>query len=350
MQLVPNWSFARLVAFAVVAVFWVYMGAASAVGFREMSSDDVTFGIWYPSDEQPASQRLGPFEVEVARDAPIRDGEHDIVLFSHGYGGLFRNHYWTTHALADAGFVVIAPQHEADYLVGGHKTVQALDHRYLELSKALNAVLESSEFGLHVDRQRVHGLGYSLGGATILLASGAGFDSQRFIRHCRDNLASDPEFCDDPGMVYRLIQSFRYDVQLRTSPDPFRNPALVTGNVILVAPVFQGIDPTPPLSMSRLTVFAVDGDTIAKPQFHARPLYNSIFKVVPSEYRSISGHHYAFISPFPKRVTDRENILVAKDPDGFDRSEFLDSITTQIINLLGPDTRGDRILPIKGVD
>ena len=302
-----------------------------------MSSGDVTFGIWYPSDEQPTSQRLGPFEVEVARDAPIRNGEHDIVLFSHGYGGLFRNHYLTAQALADAGYVVIAPQHKADYLVGGRKTVQALDHRYLELSKALNAVLESPEFGLHLDRQRVHGLGYSLGGATILLASGAGFDSQRFIRHCRDNLALDPEFCDDPGMVYRLIQSFRYDVHLRASPDPFRNPALVTGNVILVAPVFQGIDPTPPLSMSQLTVIAIDGDIIAKPQFHARPLYDSISKVVPSEYRSISGHHYAFISPFPKRVTDRENILVAKDPDGFDRSEFLDSINTQIINVLESD-------------
>ena len=344
MHLVSSWSLARLVAFAIAAIFWVYMEAASAVGFREMSSGGVTFGIWYPSDEQPASQRLGPFEVEVARDAPIRDGKHDIVLFSHGIGGLFRNHYLTTQALADAGFVVIAPQHEADYLVGGRKTAQALNHRYLELSKALNAVLESSEFGLHVDRQRVHGLGYSLGGATLLLASGAGFDSQRTVRHCRENLASDPEFCSDPGMVYRFIQSFRYDVRLRTTPDPFRNPPLVAGHVILVAPVFQGIDPTPPLSMNQLTVFAVDGDTIAKPQFHARPLYNSISKVVPSEYRSISGHHYAFISPFPKRVTDRENILVAKDPDGFDRSEFLDSINTQLINLLGSDTGGGEIL------
>ena len=93
MHLVFRWSLARLVVLAVVAVFLVYIGAASATGFRKMSSGDVTFGIWYPSDEQPTSQRLGPFEVEVARDAPIRNGEHDIVLFSHGYGGLFRNHY-----------------------------------------------------------------------------------------------------------------------------------------------------------------------------------------------------------------------------------------------------------------
>ena len=76
---------------------------------------------------------------------------------------------------ADAGFVVVAPQHDADYLIGGRKSAQALGHRYLELATALNAVITDPEFGDHASRETVHGAGYSSGGTTILLAAGAQF-------------------------------------------------------------------------------------------------------------------------------------------------------------------------------
>ncbi len=98
----------------------------------------------------------------------------------------------------------------------------------------------------------MHGLGHLLGGTKILPASGAGFASKRVMRHCRENGAVDAAFCKDPGRPIRLVQSFRHGSRLRNTPDPFRNPPLVTGKAVLVAPVFQGIDPTPPLSMSDL--------------------------------------------------------------------------------------------------
>lgn len=127
--------------FGVLLSFWAIH--AIAVGFKEMSSNGVNFGVWYPSQSQPSITRLGPFELEVAKDAPISMGEHEIILFSHGNSGYYRNHYLTFQALADAGFIVIAPQHEADYLVGGGKTAAALNNRYGELNEALNAVLDA---------------------------------------------------------------------------------------------------------------------------------------------------------------------------------------------------------------
>ena len=324
-------SLVTLIPLTVSFLLAVSAVTATAAGFREISTSGVEFGIWYPSETQPSMQRLGPFDAEFAKEAPIKVGNHEIILLSHGNSGRYRNHYLTAQALAEAGFVVIAPQHEADYLVGGHNTAQALDHRYLELSEALNATLSEPEFKANVNQEKVHGLGYSLGGATILLASGAGYSLQKVAQHCQDNHVSDAIFCEDPGWVFRFIQSFRHDVNLRPTPDSFRNPTLINGKVVLVAPVFQGIDVTPPLSMTSLNVFAIEGDKITMPKFHARPLYDMISRDTPGDYQMIPGHHYAFIAPFPKWLTEERSIPVAEDPEDFDRSAFLAMINAKIV-------------------
>lgn len=310
--------------------------SATAAGFREMAASNVAFGVWYPSDAPTTAQRLGPFDVEFARDAPARAGKHPVILFSHGNGGFYRNHHLTFQALADAGFVVVAPQHQADYLVGGSKTAAALNHRYQDLARALTAVLQAPEFSEVVDPKHVHGLGYSLGGATTMLAAGAGFASKRLAQHCRANEDVDPHFCEDSGMINRFIhfiRSFRHDVELPDTQDPFRNPPLLTGQAVVVAPVFQGIDPSPSISLTKLTVIAIQGDEIALPKFHAQPLFEAVSAGagVVADYREISGHHFAFIAPFPKWLADEEDIPVAKDPEGFDRSFFLADINAQIV-------------------
>lgn len=321
----------RLLAFTVGFIFVIKVSAADAAGFREISVNGVQAGIWYPSNMQTTNQRFGPFDVEIARNAPIQRGNHKLILFSHGNSGFYRNHYLTAQALADAGFVVVAPQHEADYLIGGPQTAQALDHRYLELATALNAIVTDPEFGDHVTTETVHGLGYSLGGATILLAAGAEFASDRATQHCRQHRQSDAAFCEDQGRIYRLMESFQHNVNLRKISDPFQNAPLINGKVVLVAPVYQGVGLTPPPFITALTVFAIEGDLIAKPKFHAYPLLEAISRDIPSDLQTLSGHHYAFIAPFPKWLTEEEDIPVAKDPKGFDRSAFLKELNERIV-------------------
>ena len=304
----------------------------SAAGFRKIIANDITIGVWYPSNSPTETQRLGPIDVNIARNAPVMDAKHDIVLFSHGNGGRYHNHYLTAQSLADAGFVVVAPQHEADYLVGGSRTARALDHRYLELATALKAVMADMEFADHLNTETVHGLGYSLGGATMLLAAGAEYSTQRVLRHCEKNAWADSEFCEDPGWIFRLVQSFRHNVTLPNTSDPFRNEPILNGRLVLVAPVSQGIDPTIQLAVSALTLFAIDGDSIAMPKFHARPIFDAISREVQSDYQTIQGHHFAFIAPFPKWLTDQENIPAATDPEGFDRVAFLNEINGRILS------------------
>ena len=56
-------------AFAMSFFGWIF--SLHAAGFRVMLYDGVEIGVWYPSDAATVPQRLGPFEVDIARDAPI---------------------------------------------------------------------------------------------------------------------------------------------------------------------------------------------------------------------------------------------------------------------------------------
>lgn len=300
-------------------------------GFREITVDGATIGVWYPSDSPATAQRLGPFDVNMARNAPIKSGKYDIVLLSHGYTGRYRNHYLTAQQLAEAGLVVIAPNHAADVLIGGYQTAQALNHRYQELQMALKAVTENKTFAHHVNAQKVHGIGYSLGGATILLASGAEYSTERISQYCQQYAQEDVEFCQQPGWVVRILQALKNKKDLPEVSEPFRNQPIVNGKVVLVAPVSRGLDIATLAPVESLIIFAIDGDSIAKPELHARRIIEMLPKGVPYDYQTIPGHHYAFIAPFPKWLTDKEDIPVAKDPEGFDRLAFLEEINNKIL-------------------
>ncbi len=325
-------SIGRVLLVASVAIFAIFAHPSKGAGFQEFTDIDVKFAVWYPTDVPATLQRLGPFETEIARNAQPKSGRFPVVMLSHGNGGRYRNHYLTAEALVRAGFIVIAPDHQADFLIGGGKTAAALDHRYLELSRALQVVRSDPTLGPSLSDGPVNGLGYSLGGATVLLAAGAVFDSEIAARHCAENQNQDSEFCDDPGFIFRLIQSFRFDPTLRPTSDPFQHKAFITGRLIMVAPIYQGIDVRTMPSIESLTIVAIDGDQIAKPRFHAKPLHEAFVEIGSVEYSTIEGHHYAFIAPFPEWLTSQEDIPVAEDPVGFDRREFIENANSLVLS------------------
>ena len=55
---------------------------------------------------------------------------------------------------------------------------------------------------------------------------------------------------------------------------------------------------------------------------------------MPTHFKTVQGHHYAFIAPFPKWLTDKEDIPVAKDPEGFNRPAFLQTVNEIIVDVL----------------
>jgi hypothetical protein len=87
--------------------------------------------------------------------------------------------------------------------------------------------------------------------------------------------------------------------------------------------------------MSHLTVIAADADIVAKPQFHAKPLFEEAKTKVGASFYTVPGHHFAFIAPFPKRVTDEEHIPIAIDPPSFNRMDFLKQVNGIVVKELG---------------
>ena len=300
-------------------VFILVVPAVHAAGFRELTDNDVKFGVWYPSSTAPEAQRLGPFDVNIARDAPVMSGKHPIILSSHGNGGRYRNHHLTAQVLADAGFIVVAPRHRSDHKIGGSETSAALNLRFKDLSIALTALTNDPEFKDHVNTETIHGIGYSLGGATVLLAAGATFSVEQAKNYCENNRAADTYYC--------------YGWEIRDKSGPIYNHPLINGKLVLVATVSQGFSLKSLGPLETLNILAIDGDEIAIPEFHSKPIFEAAPSDIKGELWYIKGHHFAFIAPFAKRVTDEEDIPVAMDPEGFDRAAFQEEINKKILSL-----------------
>lgn len=330
----------RTIKFTVCTIMlaWFAMlspGPVEAAGYRVIKEDGAPVHVWYPTDSAPVAGRLGPFDVAQAVDAPLRQGKYEIVLMSHGFGGWARNHHLTAQALADAGFIVVAPDHAADPAIGSPKTAAALAWRVAELGKAIDGVSQLDEFAVSMRRDRIHGLGFSLGTVSIMAAAGAVVDLDLVARHCNEN--DDPAFCDGAGFIDRMIMRFTRDLDLpeldagvgnRYSVNPF-----ITGDIALIAPIGQGLDIEPDrFSAKRVLVRGMAQDEINRPEFHAEP-YRALIPANRLHRLSLNsdGNHFAFIAPFAERVKNKDRIAIAIDPPGFDRRAFLDRLNAELV-------------------
>lgn len=320
------------------ALFFLCGGAqqVSASGFRTLVVNDLKIGVWYPSDTPEQDGRLGPFDVKLAFDAPIKkNGRFQFILMSHGNKGRMRNHYSSARALANAGFIAVAPLHAADHLLDGDDMPKVLHWRVTELRDALEAVLQIDSFRAAADLSRVHALGYSLGAATALNAAGAGFDLAAFDEHCRRE--DDPAYCDEPELSFfakkkivflrgAVTPDLERDIPRRYFPAPF-----VNGGVAVLAPVGRGIIYDKNMFRARkLFIAGMRDDKVTLPEFHARHLSEIFPERYVAHFSIRPGQHHAFIPPFAKRVTNIEDIPAAKDPLGFDRRAFLDGLNREL--------------------
>jgi hypothetical protein len=318
-----------------LALFSVCSNPIHAVGFRTIEKEGLKVSVWYPSMAEEKEIRYGPFDANFAIDAIPTEGKYQPVLFSHGYNGRVRNHYLTAKAIAEAGFIVIAPLHTPDHLIDTDDRAMALNWRTRELLVALELVMRDSVFKSILDIYLIHGLGYSLGAITVIQGAGATIDLTAVDDHCDKN--SDVAFCEKTGwyLRHKLRRIRGVDVHdgMRETPNVFNTFPYINGNIALVAPVGQGaVINNDFFKAKKVFVVGLESDVVTVPEYHAKYLE----AIVPSEllYESVllPGHHAAFIAPFSERVTSVEEIPDAKDPDGFNRKEFLKDLNARLQN------------------
>ena len=313
-----------LAAVALGVMIAVANANAEGVGFRdihvEAGRDKLLVALWYPADRSLGETTIGPFTMAASRDAPVGGGRHGLVLMSHGTGGGRLNHRDTAIRLAEAGYIVAAPEHAGDSWRDGRYSGTSANwrRRPRQLSAVLDRLLGDDEFGPRVDPARIGAVGHSAGGYSVLALIGGRAIAGLLAQHCTERRIEDPEFCGygRPG-----------------APDDEPMPDLSDRRiaaVVAVAPVgalfsagaFAGVDI--PVQIHRL-----GQDQILRRPWHA----DNIATLLGDSARLVvhpDAHHFAFISPFPAALAGSVG-RPAHDPAGFDRRAFLAGIDGQIV-------------------
>jgi predicted dienelactone hydrolase len=134
--------------------------------------------------ESVEKQQLAGLAIAIWR--PSGSAPAPLVVFSHGFRGCNTQSTFLTQALADAGYLVVAPNHQ-DAICGGSGFAQAEEDlknpsawteatykdRADDVRKLLDALRTDQKWNAVVDWSQVALAGHSLGGYTVLGLSGA---------------------------------------------------------------------------------------------------------------------------------------------------------------------------------
>ncbi|MBB3225947.1 putative dienelactone hydrolase [Luteibacter sp. Sphag1AF] len=168
---------------------------ASGVVRNADHSTALRITVWYPAqgDAEELPLDMGPpgrpFFVSgsAANEAPFAQGRYPVILLSHGFGGTARMMGWFGTAMARAGYVVVAVDHPGN---NGMDTMTAAGamlwwERAEDLKQALEVTGHDAVIGPHMDMSRLGVSGFSAGGFTTLVASGARVNIDRLLAFCK---------------------------------------------------------------------------------------------------------------------------------------------------------------------
>lgn len=178
--------------------------ALAQIGMTTFPVGNMPVTLTYPTAAVSRPTALGPFNIDVALNAPPREALHRLVVMSHGTGGSALPDHALARSLAGAGFVVAQPLHPGD----NHKDTsragpEAFETRPHEVRRTLDALAASPVWGprLQLDRVGVHGM--SAGGVTALSLAGAQWRVLDLIRHCNRH-PEDEAFCFNGALTPAL--------------------------------------------------------------------------------------------------------------------------------------------------
>jgi predicted dienelactone hydrolase len=208
-----------------VVVAFASLAQAATIGFRETELTDAAgsrtlqVSLWYPTDDTGPAGPIGEnrvfYGVPTVRNAKPAKDARPLVALSHGNGGSWRNLAWLAGAVAEKGYIVVAPNHPGTTTLDKDAAEAAkLWERPRDLSRVIDAVTKDESLAGKVDPTRIAAIGHSLGGWTVTALAGGRFNTQRFARECRAH--PNPRICrlsstraDEPSPSSKLNDDLR---------------------------------------------------------------------------------------------------------------------------------------------
>ncbi|WP_020593940.1 alpha/beta hydrolase family protein [Kiloniella laminariae] len=297
---------------------------ASAVGFQlyKISDPDdqpLEIGIWYPTDTTAPEEANTPFRQALAIDSQPVGTNLPLVVMSHGYGGWMAGHADTALTLAKAGYVVVSPTHTGNnYEDESYPPSRWMRDRPRHISLTLDYILKNWKGKESVGLGKIGIFGFSAGGYTALVSSGAIPDIKAMHTHCAntpEELACTLGLKEDPAIA-----------KLVTSPaeswghDPRISAAVVVAPGLGFAFNKQALKQvTIPV---QLWAAAEDKNV---PYKSNTAIVRRSLPLEPEYHQIENAGHFAFLPPCNprlKEINPRIWNMVCVDNIAFDRAEF----------------------------
>lgn len=211
-----------------------HAGMTRGSAYAPIRDRDVDFHIWYPAMPGGRAITVGGngvfYGTPAGRNAPRQDGQFPAIIISHGAGGNAGQFGWIASELAQAGFVVILPNHPGT--TTGNASAEAavrVWERPADVSAVLDELIGNPEEYPYIDTEQISALGFSAGGYTAMALSGARVDPGRLQRFCDEG---DHGMSDCAFLAHFGIDLHSFD--LSPAGQNLRDPRIT--NAVIVDP------------------------------------------------------------------------------------------------------------------
>ena len=295
--------------------------------------------VFYPTEASGPPVQRWQFTLPLVEQAPPAPGNGRLVVISHGSP----SNPWVNAdlaiALAQAGFTVAAPWHARDNSDDSPDAGPvSWKRRPLEVSSAIDAVLQDPRFGPGLDPRRVGAYGMSAGGHTMLTLAGGRWSPATLRAHCLAHLEQDFATCVGPSIaaptggwfdgiklaVVRWVIGWKLDDSAWNSHTDPRITAIVAG--VPFAADFDMASLARPTAA--LALVSARQDAWLVPRFHS----DAVLRACSGCERLADlphGGHGALLSPLPK--TEGRIAELVNDPPGFDRAVEVPALLARIV-------------------
>ena len=319
---------------ALMLLSLVGLAQAQHAGYRTRTiagDTATTVALFYPTSVPDRVLGMGPWQARVAPGAPPSEARlRGLILVSHGTGGTELNHHNLGTRLAREGYLVAAVRHAGDNWQDRSLVASGryFSERPRQVSRVLDALLASPEWGPRIPVDRIGAVGHSAGGYSVLALAGAQAEPARATRHCR-TVADDPGFC---ALAKGGADASAVDAGMRDA-DRVSVPDRRIVAVVALAPMAVVLTPES-LAAIRVPVrvLVAERDAVLNGAYHGAQVAAHGPTV---RARTVAGAgHFAFMAPasvpLPSAAGD-----AAANPPGFDRAAFLAELDDEVAAFFG---------------
>jgi predicted dienelactone hydrolase len=150
------------------------VGCLTVVANDPIQGVPIPMRLLYPTTATERAEQFGPYEVNVALNAPPEGEQLPLVVISHGSAGSSLTYRGLAVHLARAGFVVALPEHPGNNRTDNslEGTIANLENRPRHIRLVIDAAFANLVIGQMLLRNRVALIGHSMGGYTALAVAG----------------------------------------------------------------------------------------------------------------------------------------------------------------------------------